>query len=143
MSLSLYVSPIKFAEWLTISADHCSNQLDNNQDFFVGTNVKLSLTLMNGTESRINDLVVLGKLHIAAKDPNDLENRPVLKANNIIVVGELLLDHVCSESTFMHIAKNRTEFIKEIQKNFLEWLSFQKESAEKMGLRSIFPLTYL
>ena len=58
-------------------------------DAFIGKKQCAKVTIPSGTTLAVNDLVVFGKLVLCCSNPNvSDQNKPVLRANNIIFIGK-------------------------------------------------------
>ncbi len=116
--------------------DQLSLELGEGKDIFVGKNRRAFINIPNGQTLRARDVVVLGEISIQS---TDLENTAVkgrLIARNIILPGHSSFKNVVLESACFYQPANSREFKNELQEFLMDWISFQRESADKMGLVS-------
>ncbi len=106
-------------------------------DLFVGKNKILTLTLVNGTETRFRDVVVLGELIIRSSNPENTAVKPRLAARDFFAPAILSTTNINIRCINFYQPKNTEAFRRELQELFLEWLHIQKESAKQIGLKSI------
>lgn len=130
-------APSRWSEFLQIRDDQAQATPGENNDLFIGKNKKVTLTLNPGTETHFRDVVVLGELIIQSSAPENTKAKPLFTHRDCFVPGKFTATNVKFYGRNLYQPKNNTEFRKELQALFLEWMNFQRESVEKLGLKSI------
>lgn len=121
----------------SIKDDQTPSEIGPDKDFFVGSNVHITLTIPNGQTIQVRDVVVLGKLSIKSTNMNNSSDKALLIANDIFAPGNLEMKYVNLNFRNMYQPKNVQLFKQELQDIIIDWFRFQRESTEKIGLKSV------
>jgi hypothetical protein len=137
MSLLVECSSSRWVDFLSIPDDAATTVPGEDNDLFVGRNISVTMTLINGTVTKFRDIVVLGELTIQSSNPGNTAVQPSVIARDVIVASKFQIDSVGLQSNNISILKDTTQFRNDLQRLFLEWVDFQRESVRAIGLRSI------
>lgn len=121
----------------SIHDDQIPNEVESDKDFFVGPNVHATLIIPNGQTIQVRDIVVLGKLSIKSTNMENSSEKGSLVAHDIFTPGNLEMSYVNVKCRNMCQSKNVKQFKQELQDLLIEWFQFQRESVQKIGLKSI------
>lgn len=137
-SLLSQCAPSRWNDFLNITNDQVQTERGQENDLFVGENKRVTLTLANGSTRVYRDIVVLGELIIKASNPSDPSTKPCLIARDFFNAGRAEMSHINYTGRDTALYKDSDAFRNELKSLlFLEMLSFQRESARKIGLKSI------
>jgi hypothetical protein len=137
MSMLVSAGITQCMNFYSIKDDQKPSEVGAGEDFFVGPNVDITLTIPNGQTIQVRDIVVLGKLSIKSTNLDHSSAKGSLVAHDIFAPGNLEMNYVNVECRNMYQPKNVQQFRQELQDKIIDWFKFQKESAEKIGLKSI------
>ena len=108
-----------------------------DQDFFVGRNKHVTLTIPNGQTIQVRDVVVLGRLSINSDNTNPSCAKGSLVAQDIFSSHNLQTNYVNLQCRNFYQNNNVHEFNQELEDIIIDWFKFQRESVEKIGLKSV------
>ncbi len=134
-SLPAFMTASLCVEILSIQMDQEAN-LTKDRDLFIAPTKEITLTLNNGSLTRIRDVVVLGKLTIQSATRNG--KKAHLMARNLIVGGSCSLNTINLVNKNTYEAGESAEFQENLRNRVIEWLEYQREITNQMGLRSVF-----
>jgi hypothetical protein len=124
-------------DFLNISANTIP-RLDEYEDLIVGENVSATMVLENGTLTKYRDIVVLGELNIQSSDLENTVVKPELVVRDFIFPAKLSIENVVIKCERFLQPKNIQAFRYDLEELcLLDWLDFQRESVNKIGLKSI------
>jgi hypothetical protein len=121
----------------SIKDDQTPSEVGADKDFFVGPNMHIVLTIPNGQTIQVRDVVVLGKLTIKSSNMENLSAKGSLIAHDIFAPGNLEMSYVNVKCRNMYQPKNVQQFKQELQDIIMDWFEFQRETVEKIGLKSV------
>ena len=127
----------RLVDFLNIPNDASPTDLSEDQDLFVGIGKQVTITFPNGITAKFRDLVILGTLTLQSSDPSNLALKPSIIARDIFAPGKFNLDNLKLQCRNQWIPKNIAHFHSKLEESLLERISVQKESVNKIGLRSI------
>lgn len=137
MNLTTKCSPSRCADFLNIAEHSGPTKSGRDADLFIGEKSHITMVLAAGTQTRFRDVVVLGKLTLIAKSVGEMV-KPTFAARDIFgTASNIKFKNVsifCQNSIRFEDAE---KFRESTEKTFLDWLSFQRESVQRMGLKSI------
>ncbi|HAB99558.1 MAG TPA: hypothetical protein DCE71_07045 [Parachlamydiales bacterium] len=117
--------------------DQLSLELGEDKDIFVGKNRCALIKIPNGETVKVRDVVVLGEISIQSMDVENTAVKGRLIARNVILPGHSFLKNVALESLRFYQPASCREFKSELQEVLMDWISIQRESADKMNLISM------
>ncbi|MGD2169116.1 MAG: hypothetical protein PVI40_02610 [Chlamydiota bacterium] len=121
----------------SIKDDEIPSEIGPDKDFFVGSNVHVTLQIPNGETFRVKDIVVLGKLTVKSTDMENTAAKSSLVAHSLFVPGHLKTTNIKLSCKSLYQPENVLKFKEELQGLIIDWFKIQRECAEKIGLRSI------
>lgn len=130
-------APSRWLDFLNIPNNAVPTASGEDKDLFVGSDKSVTITLQNGTVTKFRDVVVLGELIIQSSQPENSSVRPSLIVRNFFNPSKVSLSNIHISIQYHWQPKNTEEFRKRLQELFLDWISFQRESVEQIGLKSI------
>jgi hypothetical protein len=136
MNLLEACRPSRWIDFLTID-DNDPQQVIAGQDLFIGLNQHITLTIPNGATINFRDILVIGKLTIQSSDINDTVNKGKIIANDIFAPGDVSSINIHLKCRNYYQPKNRLEFRRELGELIIDWLAYQREITNKIGLKSI------
>ena len=130
-------APSRWGDFLSIPDDATPTRSGENVDLFVGINQRVTITLNNDSETRFRDVVVWGELILTSSDPQNTALKPQLVARDFFAPGLVKLNNINLKCRNFDIRGTREAFRSRLQDLFIQWIDFQRESTEEMGLISI------
>ena len=94
MNSLAFCAPSRFVDFLNIADNASPTDLDENQDLFIGKNKSVTLTLQNGTVTKVRDVVILGELIIKSSNPEDTTVKPSIIARDIFAPSRFDIDNI-------------------------------------------------
>lgn len=125
-------APSLWTNLTSIPDDHPITYLNPNRDYIVAKKREITLTLNNGSIYRAKDLIILGKLHIVSTHPDNKAVKPTLIVRDVITMGEFSIHNV-----HLKAENGLVGSLADLQNRFIEWMQFQRETVDNMGLRSV------
>ncbi len=130
------VSITQCINFYLIKENQKTTPMRTDEDFYVGSNIKASLDITNGKTIQFRDIVILGKFIVKSTNMENSLEKGSLVARNVFLLGDFSLNNVNAE--FKNIYQTRADdFKQELQDIIIDWFKFQRESSEKIGLRSL------
>ncbi|MBP9777517.1 MAG: hypothetical protein KBD36_06750 [Alphaproteobacteria bacterium] len=137
MTLLLKCDPSRYGAFLSIPDNAMPTLSGEGADLFVGKNKSVTITLMNGTETRFRDVVVLGELILKSSDPENTAIKPKIIARDVFAPAKFSINNINLQCRHFYQPKGLETFRSELQELFTEWLDIQRESVARIGLKSI------
>ncbi|MBX7066065.1 MAG: hypothetical protein K1X28_02425 [Parachlamydiales bacterium] len=133
VNLPRYITPTVCANILSIKDKQFGITEEN--DFVVGRGKFVSLSIDSQTPLRFRDIIVLGHLKFEAENPEGPKAK--IEHRNIIILGKNTGNHFDLRGENLYLGGIYSETMEAIQERFLEFLFYQRECRNQIGLCSI------